>query len=227
MPADPPTPSANQEPLLINYRDSWQARPAATTKIRNLFLAADYVQTFTDLATMESACEAGRRAFNGIVAQHEAAGGGHTDPLPVDPLPEPAVFEPVRELDWIRWRAGLDHNAEADPAGWRADLADVERQLMTSQEGGQQSKALTSGGQLVQQLHHPHGAGDTVSPVEEMEDARPVADRPPGHQRPGVPEERPPEPRARAQPVVGGHGLLEVARRQVPLAGQRGHAAEV
>ena len=41
-------------------------RPAVTA-IPNLFLASDYIQTYTDLATMEGANEAARRAVNGIL----------------------------------------------------------------------------------------------------------------------------------------------------------------
>ena len=39
---------------------SWEKRPTAVTKIPNLFLAGDYVQTDIDLATMEGANESGR-----------------------------------------------------------------------------------------------------------------------------------------------------------------------
>jgi uncharacterized protein with NAD-binding domain and iron-sulfur cluster len=35
--------------------------------IPNLFLASDYVRTHTDLATMEGANEAARRAVNGLL----------------------------------------------------------------------------------------------------------------------------------------------------------------
>ena len=55
------------EPLLINTAGSWEDRPEAVTAIDNLFLAADYVRTHTDLATMEGANEAARRAVNGIL----------------------------------------------------------------------------------------------------------------------------------------------------------------
>jgi hypothetical protein len=48
----------NVEPLLINHVGSLAARPEAFTEIGNLFLAADYVRTHTDLATMEGANEA-------------------------------------------------------------------------------------------------------------------------------------------------------------------------
>ncbi len=59
----------NSEPLLINEKNSWTYRPGAYTRIPNLFLASDYVRTHTDLATMEAANEAARRAVNGILNQ--------------------------------------------------------------------------------------------------------------------------------------------------------------
>jgi uncharacterized protein with NAD-binding domain and iron-sulfur cluster len=59
----------NLEPLLVNVADSWSNRPdAALPEVSNLFLASDYVQTYTDLATMEGANEAARRAVNAILA---------------------------------------------------------------------------------------------------------------------------------------------------------------
>ena len=60
-------PATNNEPLLVNDRGTWGLRPEAHTRIPNLFLAADYVRTFTDLATMEGANEAARRATNAIL----------------------------------------------------------------------------------------------------------------------------------------------------------------
>ncbi len=57
----------NREPLLVNQTDTWCLRPNAFTAIANLFLAADYVKTNTDLATMEGANEAARRAVNNIL----------------------------------------------------------------------------------------------------------------------------------------------------------------
>ena len=60
-----PTGAANLEPLLVNTAGSWADRPDAVTRIGNLFLASDYVRTHTDLATMEAANEAARRAVNG------------------------------------------------------------------------------------------------------------------------------------------------------------------
>lgn len=64
--------NANAEPLLINTAGSWAHRPAAVTKIENLFLASDYVRTYTDLATMEGANEAARRAVNGILDRSQS-----------------------------------------------------------------------------------------------------------------------------------------------------------
>jgi uncharacterized protein with NAD-binding domain and iron-sulfur cluster len=58
----------NLEPLLVNQINTWAIRPDAITRIPNLFLASDYVKTYTDLATMEGANEAARRAVNGILA---------------------------------------------------------------------------------------------------------------------------------------------------------------
>ncbi len=66
--------TVNLEPLLVNTAGSWANRPEAVTKIENLFLASDYVRTYTDLATMEGANEAARRAVNGILDRSHSAG---------------------------------------------------------------------------------------------------------------------------------------------------------
>jgi uncharacterized protein with NAD-binding domain and iron-sulfur cluster len=90
-----PTTATNLEPLLINTAGSWEDRPEAVTSIENLFLASDYVRVHTDLATMEGANEAARRAVNGIL---DATGS--TQPrCPVWKLGEPAIFAPARALD--------------------------------------------------------------------------------------------------------------------------------
>src|SRR5215211_6459893 len=94
-----PTRAANLEPLLVNTAGSWADRPDAVTRIPNLFLASDYVRTHTDLATMEGANEAGRRAVNGILA----ATGSRAPQCAIWPLREPAAFAPARALDRIRW----------------------------------------------------------------------------------------------------------------------------
>jgi uncharacterized protein with NAD-binding domain and iron-sulfur cluster len=65
------TGNKNLEPLLVSLVGTRYLRPEAFTRIPNLFLASDYVQTNTDLATMEGANEAARRAVNAII---DAAG---------------------------------------------------------------------------------------------------------------------------------------------------------
>jgi uncharacterized protein with NAD-binding domain and iron-sulfur cluster len=95
-----PTEAANLEPLLVNTANSWKDRPDAVTRIPNLFLASDYVRTHTDLATMEGANEAARRAVNGILDATRS-----TAPrCELWPLREPAAFAPARALDRIRWK---------------------------------------------------------------------------------------------------------------------------
>ena len=95
-----PSDAANAEPLLVNTPGSWADRPDAALRIPNLFLAADYVRTFTDLATMEGANEAARRATNAILA----ASGSTERPCRLWPLEEPAVFKPARLLDRVLWK---------------------------------------------------------------------------------------------------------------------------
>jgi hypothetical protein len=92
----------NAEPLLVNYVDTWRIRPEATTRVPNLFLASDYVRTFTDLATMEAANEAARRAVNGILR----AAGVDAAPCAIWNLHEPELLVPFRAYDRIRYRKG-------------------------------------------------------------------------------------------------------------------------
>jgi uncharacterized protein with NAD-binding domain and iron-sulfur cluster len=114
-----PSGAANAEPLLINTAGSWDDRPDAVTRIPNLFLAADFVRTYTDLATMEGANEAARRAVNGILdATHSAA-----ERCCVWKLKEPAIFGPARTLDRVRWLLG--HRAPKPPVQVTAE-GDVE-----------------------------------------------------------------------------------------------------
>jgi uncharacterized protein with NAD-binding domain and iron-sulfur cluster len=94
-----PTAAANLEPLLINTAGSWDDRPAAATRIPNLTLAADYVRTNTDLATMEGANEAARRAVNAILD----ATGSAAPRCRIFVLSEPSVLRHARRLDRVRW----------------------------------------------------------------------------------------------------------------------------
>jgi uncharacterized protein with NAD-binding domain and iron-sulfur cluster len=103
-----PGPETNLEPLLVNYTDTWSIRPEAVTRIPNLFLASDYVRTYTDLATMEAANEAARRATNGILA----ASRSRAAPCGVWPLQEPDLLLPLKALDRQRFRRQLPWNGE-------------------------------------------------------------------------------------------------------------------
>ena len=109
--ADPATPRSdtNAEPLLVNYVDTWHLRPEATTRISNLFLASDYVRTYTDLATMEAANEAARRAVNGVIT----AAHSDVEPCQIWNLHEPELFVPLRAYDRVRYRKGLPWDGQA------------------------------------------------------------------------------------------------------------------
>ncbi len=64
-----PNPSGvtNLEPLMINTSGSLQYRTDAATEIAKLFLASDYVKTYADVACMEAANEAARRAVDALL----------------------------------------------------------------------------------------------------------------------------------------------------------------
>ncbi|AUX10269.1 phytoene dehydrogenase [Halalkaliarchaeum desulfuricum] len=98
----------NRSPLLINTVGSLRNRPTADVNIANLTIAADYVRTNSDLASMESANEAGRRAANAILERS----GYRGRMARIWDLAEPAVFEPFKRQDAIRYRLGLPHPAE-------------------------------------------------------------------------------------------------------------------
>lgn len=91
------------EPLLVNKIKRWQARPDASTSITNMFLASDYVRTNTNLATMEAANEAARRAVNCIIA----ASGVNAGYCKVWKLYQPWLLAPLRWHDARRFDKGL------------------------------------------------------------------------------------------------------------------------
>jgi uncharacterized protein with NAD-binding domain and iron-sulfur cluster len=98
-----PTTVTNLEPLLINHAGSLAARPEAHTEVTNLFLASDYVRTYTDLATMEAANEAARRATNAILA----ASGVAAPPCKLWPFETPEPMRTSQMLDRDRFEMGL------------------------------------------------------------------------------------------------------------------------
>ena len=100
---DHPARESNVEPLLVNRINSWRLRPEAATLIPNFFLASDYVRTNTDLATMEGANEAARRAVNAILRRS----GSDAPPCEIWDLHEPDILQPLRAYDYARYQAGL------------------------------------------------------------------------------------------------------------------------
>lgn len=100
--------NVNAEPLLVNLVNTWQLRPHAYTKIPNFFLASDYVRTNTDLATMEGANEAARRAVNAIVN----AAGVQVPYCKIWDLHEPWILVLWRWHDRYRYQNGLPWKKE-------------------------------------------------------------------------------------------------------------------
>jgi 15-cis-phytoene desaturase len=103
-----PNPSAatNAEPLLINTAGSLQYRPESQVELVNFFVASDYVRTYTDIACMEAANEAARRAVNCLLL----ASGSTAPPAELWPLEEPAFLKPIQEIDRIRFTLSLPHH---------------------------------------------------------------------------------------------------------------------
>ena len=101
-----PSQAVNLEPLLINTVGSLADRPHAYTELPNLFLAADYVRTSTDLACMEAANEAARRATNALLDRANC-------PAPrveTWPLTEPSMFRRFKDWDRLVFERGDRHS---------------------------------------------------------------------------------------------------------------------
>lgn len=108
-----PGQATNAEPLLINTAGSLQYRPEAQVELDNLFVASDYVRTYTDLACMESANEAARRAVNCLLL----ACGSSAQPAQLWPFEEPLFLKPFQEIDRIRFALGRPHRLAGLKAG--------------------------------------------------------------------------------------------------------------
>jgi uncharacterized protein with NAD-binding domain and iron-sulfur cluster len=106
-----PGEATNAEPLLINTAGSLKYRPEAQVELENLFLASDYVRTYTDIACMEAANEAARRAVNCLLM----AAGSSAPPAALWPLEEPAFLKPIQEIDRIRFKLGLPNHLATLP----------------------------------------------------------------------------------------------------------------
>jgi hypothetical protein len=69
-------------PLFINTIGAWPNRPQPRTKIKNLYLAGDYVKNAIDLACMEGAVSSALAAAAQILTDN-----GVTESLPVVQMP--------------------------------------------------------------------------------------------------------------------------------------------
>jgi len=98
----------NEEPLLVNKINTWNMRPESYCQIPNLYFAADYVRTNTDLATMEGANEAARRAVNNIIDHSKL----RLKKCEIWEMHEPLLLWPFRRYDLIRFRKGLPWNED-------------------------------------------------------------------------------------------------------------------
>jgi uncharacterized protein with NAD-binding domain and iron-sulfur cluster len=101
-----PGTATNAEPLLINTAGSLQYRPEAQVELQNFFVASDYVRTYTDIACMEAANEAARRAVNCLLL----TSGSKAPVAQLWPLEEPGFLKPIQEIDRIRFTLSLPHH---------------------------------------------------------------------------------------------------------------------
>jgi uncharacterized protein with NAD-binding domain and iron-sulfur cluster len=118
-------PIVNKSRLLVHPPGSWAIRPDAGTAIPNLVLAADYVRTYTDLASMEGANEAARRAVN-VILQRCASTAARAETWP---LTEPDRFAPWKKLDERLYQHGKDHLFALMGIRRAAQAADVLRRF--------------------------------------------------------------------------------------------------
>lgn len=111
----------NAEPLLVNSIDSWRLRPYADCRIENLFLASDYVRTHTDLATMEAANEAARRAVNAILHREGVTKIARIWALRRFPLTGLLHYRDRRRFDrGLPWKDPAPWLSKVFPPIWRA-----------------------------------------------------------------------------------------------------------
>jgi hypothetical protein len=126
--------------LLVNNANTWRLRPEAATAIPNFVLASDYVRTYTDLATMEGANEAARRAVNAILDRS----GSEQPRCRIWNLHEPDALAPLRAYDRARYQGGLPWDGRFSKA------------VQAALAMGQDATGVTAGGA---------GPLATVSPV--------------------------------------------------------------
>ena len=121
---------ANLDPLFVNTAGSYDARPEAVSRIDGLTIAADFVRTNADLTTMESACEAGRRAANGILVRT----GLSDNPCMVSGLKEPMPLAIWKALDRRMFEAGEPPVLSVVPKPLRRSVLQLIQSFATDQQ---------------------------------------------------------------------------------------------
>jgi 15-cis-phytoene desaturase len=99
--------ATNGSPYFVPPPGSHLERPRAISSgAKNLFLAGDYVETVTDLATMEASNEAGRRAVNAILdIEHRV----NAERCELWPFEEPPELEDWKKFDEELYNHGEPH----------------------------------------------------------------------------------------------------------------------
>jgi uncharacterized protein with NAD-binding domain and iron-sulfur cluster len=92
----------NDDQMFVNPVGGWFNRPSSTTAIPNLCLAADYVRTERDAATMEAANEAGRSAANAVLQ----ASSSKAPAAEIRSQFQPPEFDALKQIDGDRYRRG-------------------------------------------------------------------------------------------------------------------------
>ncbi|MFT3693036.1 MAG: FAD-dependent oxidoreductase [Kofleriaceae bacterium] len=117
--------TVNHSRLLIHPPGSWALRPDPGTAIANLVLAGDYIKTNTNLASMEGANEAARKAVNVILQRSGSTAG----PCQTWPLTEPERFDTWKALDAQLYAHGKGHLFELMGIKRAAEAADLLRRF--------------------------------------------------------------------------------------------------
>ncbi|MFW5959423.1 MAG: hydroxysqualene dehydroxylase [Natronomonas sp.] len=104
----------NAEPLFINTVGSLKHRPEPATEADNFMIATDYARTNSDLASMESANEAARRAVNAIIDRS----GATAEPCDIGTLTVPQSIEYLKRIDGLIHRSRLPHPGAMTPRVW-------------------------------------------------------------------------------------------------------------
>jgi uncharacterized protein with NAD-binding domain and iron-sulfur cluster len=118
-------PPVNRSRLLVHPPGSWALRPDAASAIPNLVLAGDYCRTHTDLASMEGANEAARRAVNAILDRSASPAAR----CQLWPLVEPERFDAWKKLDERLFQHGHRHLFELMGIRRAAQAADLLRRF--------------------------------------------------------------------------------------------------